>query len=80
MGQNKKSMTAIALVFFSLLLVFCATTNSDKKLLKQVKSGEKHLLCNFKDDVHFVNPEIIVDFNDGVWVFKNGYAKNCIIR
>lgn len=80
MNQIKNPMTVIALGLLGLVLVYCATTNSDRKVLKQVKSGDKHLFCNFKDGEHFVNSDVIVGFNDGVWFFKNGYAKNCVIH
>ena len=75
-----KISTAIALGVLGLLLFYCATTVNDRKVLKQVKSGEKHLFCNFKDSEHFVNPDVIVGFNDGVWFFENGYAKNCVLK
>lgn len=42
-------------------------------LLNEVKSGQKQLVCNGK----LVEPSKITDFQDGVWFFTNGYAKNC---
>lgn len=73
-------MTAIIAGVLALALLYCATTESDRKILEQVKSGEKNLFCNFKDGERLVNPDVIVGFNDGVWFFENGYAKNCILK
>ena len=76
---DKKSMTTITIGLLGLALFYCATNGGDRKVLTQVKSGDKYLVCNFKDGEHLVNPEIIVDFNDGTWFFENGYANNCIV-
>lgn len=73
-------MTAIIAGVLALALLYCATTESDRKILEQVKSGEKNLFCNFKDGVRLVNPEMIKDISDDTWVFENGYAKNCILK
>jgi hypothetical protein len=75
--MNVKKSIAIAAGALGLALLYCALTESDRKMLKQVKNGEKYLICNFKDGERVVNPDVITGFNDGVWIFDNGYAKNC---
>ena len=45
--------------------------------LRKVQSGEVELVCAMKDGGRVIDPKLVVDFVDGVWVFKAGSAKNC---
>lgn len=80
MRLNKKSIAITAAVVLGLGLLYFASTNDERKMLKQVKSGEKYLFCNFKDGERVVNPEVIKGFSSDVWFFENGYAKNCVLK
>lgn len=64
----------------AILLVVAFLSLQDKSLLKQVQAGNKALACEFKDGWRTVQPGLVVDFIDGVWIFENGHAKNCEAR
>lgn len=45
--------------------------------LRAVQRGELTLVCEMKDGERVIDPEMVTGLLDGVWVFKNGYARNC---
>ena len=45
--------------------------------LRAVKAGEAKLVCYMKGGERVIDPEVVVDLIDGVWVFENGSAKSC---
>ncbi len=47
--------------------------------LEQAQAGVITLQCHMKDGVRTINPNLIDGLMDGVWLFKNGHAKNCAI-
>ena len=47
--------------------------------LRAVQRGEVKLVCTFKDGERVIEPEMVTGLIDGVWVFSNGYARNCEI-
>lgn len=46
----------------------------------KVKSGEKILVCEFKDGTREVNPSKIKNYSNGTWHFTNGHASNCYFK
>jgi len=48
----------------------------DDALLKDIQTGKKLLICNGKH----IAPEMVTGFSDGIWWFRNGYAKNCEVK
>lgn len=68
-----RKIVIIGLVVIS--LVSCVVALSYNPVLSSVKSGESTLNCNDR----VVDKEMVTDFSDGIWFFKDGYAKNCEI-
>ena len=56
---------------------FAAINYAASGELRAVQSGELTLVCAMKDDARVIDPKLVVDFVDGVWVFNAGSAKNC---
>lgn len=72
----KASLIAVLIVLLcSIILIL----NTDE-VVHQVVSGDKSLYCEMKDGYRKIDPSLIVDFEDGHWIFKNGSAKNCEVR
>ena len=48
----------------------------------QVKRGDKVLYCYMKDGYKKINTNKITGFIDekNIWIFENGYAKNCEVK
>lgn len=49
----------------------------DRKILNEVKSGERTLTCFIGNEHKVIIPEKITDMIDGRWFFVNGSASNC---
>lgn len=71
------------LVFFALgvaiLFCFAAINYAANSNLRAVQAGELTLVCVMKDGDRTIEPSRVVDFMDGVWLFDNGHASNCVI-
>lgn len=54
------------------------TVYDNHQYLKSLQSGERRVECVIKDvGIVVISPERIVDVNDNVIFFDNGYATNC---
>ena len=72
--MNKLILISIgAAIAFSFAAINYAANGS----LRAVQSGELTLVCAMKDEERVIDPKLVVDLVDGVWVFKAGSAKNC---
>ena len=45
--------------------------------LRAVQSGVITLQCHMQDGMRTIAPNQVVGMLDGVWLFKNGHARNC---
>ncbi|NLY14571.1 MAG: hypothetical protein GXZ10_13270 [Gammaproteobacteria bacterium] len=59
---------------------FAAINYAASGSLRAVQLGELTLVCVMKDEARVIDPKLVVDFVDGVWVFKAGSAKNCSVK
>ena len=48
--------------------------------LRAVQSGELTLVCVMKDEARTIAPSQVTGLMDGVWLFENGHARNCIVK
>ena len=69
----------IFFVIGSLLIAYSLLQNSP---LSKVKKGTHDLFCTFHvedrpSDRRKVDPNLVTDFIENVWVFSNGSATNC---
>lgn len=46
----------------------------------KVKSGQVELFCEMQDGFRSVDADKVLGFQDGVWIFVNGSARNCYVR
>ena len=67
----------LVLAGIAISLCFAAINYAASGDLRAVKSGEAKLVCDMRDGMRVIDPELVVDLIDGVWVFTNGSAKNC---
>lgn len=51
-----------------------------KKLLKQVQTGEKNLVCQLAKGLISIEPNKVENYINGTWYFTNGYSTNCKIK
>lgn len=72
-------MNKLLLVLAGMAISFCfaAINYAASGSLRSVQSGEVELVCAMKDGGRVIDPKLVVDFVDGIWVFKAGSAKNC---
>lgn len=70
--------TALAAVVAVSLLISLAKADSD--LTKQVKSGEKILICHLKQGETQISPDKIKYYSEGRWYFTNGSATQCKVN
>ena len=47
--------------------------------LRDVQSGELTLVCVMKDEARTIKPNQVTGLMDGVWLFENGHARNCVV-
>jgi len=68
-------------ILLSFLVVMLLTSiwlhREEKLLIAAVKSNEVALLCHLDTGLKKIDPNLILDFSDGVWFFTNGYSKTC---
>jgi len=69
-------MEKLSMVLLFTLAVFLFVSLQSDSPLSAVKSGEKTLYCNDKR----VDKEMVVDLEGDVWLFTNGYARNCTVK
>ena len=72
-------MNKLILVLTGIAISFCfaAINYAASGDLRAVKSGEAKLVCDMKGGERVIDPELVVDLVDGVWVFTSGSAKSC---
>lgn len=72
-------MNKLILLLFGALIpvLFYAINYLASADLRAVQAGELTLVCAMKDEDRVIDPNLVVDFVDGVWVFNAGSAKNC---
>ena len=79
--EKERKQKNIIIVIFVLIFVMLVLPSVfvDNKIVKEVKTGEKTLTCEFSDGWRDVPKEKIIGLNDnnGYWEFTNGYARNC---
>ena len=66
-----------ALVAIALLV---GLAKADNDLTKQVKSGQKILICHLQQGETQISPDKIIRFSDGRWYFTNGSATSCTVH
>lgn len=69
---------AVAAVAAASLLVYLV--EADNNLTKQVKSGEKILICYLQQGEVQIPPHKIIRFSEGRWYFTNGSATQCEVK
>lgn len=67
-------LTGIAISFCFSAINYAASGD-----LRAVKTGEVKMVCAMRGGERVIDPELVVDLIDGVWVFESGSAKNCAI-
>ena len=76
-------MKNLAIATLGLIAIFLSVWVSalDAKQLAAVKDGLQTLSCDIVGKgVISIDPEVIVDFVDGTWVFTNGSARACQVE
>lgn len=74
-----KNFPFLLFVVGSFLTAYHLMNNSP---LSKVRKGSHDLYCNFyvengPSDRRKVDPNLVIDFVEDVWVFSNGSARNC---
>ena len=64
---------------FAVAAGFAAINHAANSNLRSVQSGELTLVCVMKDGDRTIEPNRVVDLMDGVWIFDNGHASNCVM-
>ena len=87
MKKLYKTNTNAFFTFFPLVLLVTVTFIAAYQLinsnpLAKVKKGTHDLYCNFyiensPADRRKVDPNLVIDFVEGTWLFVNGSASNC---
>ena len=73
---NLLIVIGLLMILFGVVGLACNVAHQD--MISDVKSGKVTLICDIKDKGHIeIDPEMVVDRIDGVWIFENGWAKNC---
>ena len=72
----------IRIVFATLAVVslLVGLAKADSDLTKQVKSGQKILICHLQQGETQISPDKIIRFSDGRWYFTNGSATSCTVH
>lgn len=65
------------LILFLALVSILYFFDSESKVFKEVKSGERILMCYIGNTEKIIDPDKIKSEFDNNWVFTNGHAKNC---
>lgn len=66
----------------ALIVIACSMVWLNHSLnseLYAVQAGELTLVCVMKDGERTIAPNQIEGLMDGVWLFKNGHARNCSV-
>lgn len=64
----------------ALIVIVCSLAWLNHSLsseLYAVQAGELTLVCVINDEVRTIAPNQVTGLMDGVWLFENGYARNC---
>ena len=87
MKKLDKTNTNAFFTFFPLVLFVTVTFIAAYQLinsnpLAKVKKGTHELFCNFyvengPSDRRKVDPDLIIDYVEGTWIFVNGSASSC---
>lgn len=73
-------MIRFVLAALAAVLLIVGFAKADNDLTKQVKSGQKILICHLKQGEVQVPPHKIVRFSEGRWYFSNGSATQCEVK
>lgn len=77
---NKTEKIIITMILFLALFpaVYSTFINT---LYDKVKNGDVELYCRVNNSYKYVPKESVIGFDDEnkLWIFKNGYVKNCIL-
>lgn len=74
--MNKLYTCAIVFLLFS---VVGYTYKEDSEILSKVKSGQVKLSCDTGSGTKVIAQNQVVAFENGIWIFTNGYSKTCQI-
>lgn len=66
-----------SLILFLALVSIPFFFDSESKVFKEVKSGERILMCYIGNTEKIIDPDKVKSELDNHWEFTNGYAKNC---
>lgn len=67
----------------ALIVIVCSAAWLNHSLnseLHAVQAGELTLRCVINDEARTIAPNQVVGLMDGVWLFENGHARNCIVK
>lgn len=72
--MNKLYLFALG---FAVAAGFAAINYAASCEIRAVQAGKVKLVCVMKDGERVIDPNKVVDLADGVWLLRNGHAKNC---
>ena len=72
------AVLAIGLGVIAILWGAFASISGD--LVDDIRRGDKSLYCEMSDGNRKIDGKLVVDFQEGSWLFKNGSARNCEVR
>lgn len=49
-------------------------------IVDDIRRDNKSLHCEMSDGYRKIDGDLVVDFQDGNWLFKNGSARNCEVK
>ena len=73
-------MIRIVLIALAAVSLLACLAKADSDLTKQVKSGQKVLICHLKQGETQISPDKIKYFSEDRWYFTNGSATQCKVK
>lgn len=77
MNSKQQKLFLTGLVVFLVALFSMLFNSISRDLVDKIRASEYELYCIFEDGERRIEPELVVDFDDGVFLFINGEASNC---
>ena len=79
--QSVISALAVSIIGVGVIIVLLgAFASLSGDLVDDIRSGDKSLYCEMNDGYRKIDGKLVVDFQDGNWLFKNGSARNCEVK
>ena len=73
-------MIRLFLAAIAAVALLVGLAKADKDLTKQVKAGNKLLVCHLSQGETQISPDKIKYFSEGRWYFTNGSATQCEVK